>query len=68
METKKVYTTPELNGYGEFAQLTQQSGTGTFDFIGSINSDGTTTGTVTSGADPRTSDITISGVRFGPLS
>lgn len=65
MTSKKVYTTPELNSYGEFAQLTQQSGIGFFDFIGSVTvspSDGTVTvsGTVTAPANPRTSDINFS--------
>lgn len=65
MTSKKVYTTPKLNSYGEFAQLTQQSGFGFADFIGSVTvspSNGTVTvsGTVTVGANPRTSDINFS--------
>lgn len=68
MQSKKVYTTPELNAYGEFAQLTQQSGTGLFDFIGSVDSNGVATGTTTPGADPGTSRVNVGGVNLGPIS
>ena len=61
MTSKKFYTTPELNSYGELAKLTQQSGTGLFDFIGSIDSSGVASGTTTAGAKPGTSQITIAG-------
>ena len=39
--SKKVYSRPELSAYGEFANLTQQSGTGVGDFLASISPDGT---------------------------
>ena len=67
MTSKKSYTTPELNSFGEFAQLTQQSGTGLFDFIGSV-SNTSISGTTTPGADPRTSEIDLAGDKFTLIS
>ncbi|AFY53068.1 hypothetical protein Riv7116_0467 [Rivularia sp. PCC 7116] len=65
--SKKVYSRPELSAYGEFANLTQRTGSGFADFEGSTD---TGVGTVTTGADPNTSVINTptGSVNFTPAS
>lgn len=64
--SKKVYSRPELSAYGEFANLTQQTGTGVGDFQASVSSNGTVTVTSTTpGTDPGTLLVTTPGQNFG---
>ncbi|MBV6623413.1 MAG: hypothetical protein KI793_10825 [Rivularia sp. (in: Bacteria)] len=57
--SKKVYSRPELSAYGEFANLTQQSGTGFGDFQANISADGTVSVTnTTPGTNPNTTTFT----------
>ncbi|MEO1429119.1 MAG: hypothetical protein AAFS12_06060 [Cyanobacteria bacterium J06632_19] len=61
--SKKVYSRPELSAYGEFANLTQQTGSGFADFQASITNN-SISATVTPGADFLTSGGTVNGQSF----
>lgn len=60
--SKKVYSRPELSAYGEFANLTQQTGKGAADLQGSTVD---SSSSITVGANPNTSVINTPG---GPIN